>query len=368
MKAKKFLIVGAGFAGSVCARILAEAGRTVQVIDRRHHVGGNAHDRLDAHGVLIHAYGPHIFHTRQQVVFDFLSRFTNWRHYEHRVLADVNGEQVPVPVNRTTINRLCGQNLRTEEEVRNYLDRVREMRPHLLTSEDVVLQAVGRDLCDKLFRGYTRKQWGRDLSELCASVLARIPVHVNDDDRYFTDPIQCMPDRGYTAMFERLLDHPAITVQMGCHHREVPVSPADAHVIYTGPVDEYFDCCYGPLPYRSIRFEHEHLPGVPRFQSAGCIHYPNEQAFTRITEYKHLTGQLHAGTSLTREYPQAAGDPYYPVPCPATAALYARYESLTRQQCGVSFVGRLAQYRYYNMDQIVEAAMQTANTLIQEVP
>ena len=361
---KHFLIVGAGFAGSVCARILAEAGRSVQIIDRREHVGGISYDQLDSHGVLVHTYGPHIFHTRNAAVFALLSRFTEWRSYEHRALAVVGEEHVPVPVNRTTINRLFRLNLRTKEEVRAHLDRVRMPRAQLLTSEDVVLDAVGPELCDKLFRGYTRKQWGVDLSTLSASVLARIPVRTDDDDRYFTDPIQYMPAQGYTPLFNRLLDHPGIRLQTCCEYRARHRSSTDTHLIYTGPIDEYFNCCYGRLPYRSLRFEHEQLPGVPKFQPVAVMIYPEHPTCTRISEFKHMTGQEHTGTSILREHPQADGAPYYPVPCPESDALYARYAALAAEQRSVSFVGRLAQYRYYNMDQVVEEAMQTAKRLL----
>jgi UDP-galactopyranose mutase len=226
-----------------------------------------------------------------------------------------------------------------------------------------VLQAVGPDLCEKFFRGYTRKQWGLDLSELAACVTARIPTRSNDDDRYFTDTFQFMPGQGYTALFQRMLDHPGISTQLGCEYRDVRQAHAGAHVIYTGPIDGYFDHCHGRLPYRSLRFEHEHLPAVDMFQPVGTVNYPNDHAFTRITEIKHLTGELHPGTSIVREYPQAEGDPYYPVPRPENEALYQRYKELAKQQSGVSFVGRLAQYRYLNMDQVVEAALRVGRSL-----
>lgn len=357
------LVVGAGFAGSVCARVLAESGRRVHVIDKRPHIGGNAYDTRDAHGVLVHPYGPHIFHTNAKRVFEFLSRFTTWRFYEHRVLAKVGEQLLPIPINRTTINRLYGLNL-TEDEVPGYLDAVRQPREPLVTSEDVVLHSVGPDLCDKFFRGYTRKQWGLDLSQLSAGVAARIPTRSNDDDRYFGDSFQFMPAEGYTRMFERMLDHPGLSVATGVDFQAVRGDHPDAHIVYTGPIDAYFDHCHGPLPYRSLRFEHEHLTNVEQVQSVGTVNYPNEHDYTRITEFKHLTGEAHAGTSIVREYPQAEGDPYYPVPRPENEALYRRYAELAEQARGVTFVGRLAQYRYYNMDQIVAAALKTAQDLI----
>ncbi|MCH7345176.1 UDP-galactopyranose mutase [Pelomonas sp. CA6] len=359
-----YLIVGAGFAGSVCARVLAEAGRRVHLIDKREHIGGNAYDQRDAHGVLIHPYGPHIFHTNSKKVFEYLSRFTTWRFYEHRVLAQVDGRLLPIPINRSTINQLYGLNL-GEDEVQPYLDSVREPREPLQTSEDVVLNSVGRDLCDKFFRGYTRKQWGLDLSQLSAGVAARIPTRCNDDDRYFGDSFQFMPAEGYTRMFERMLDHPGITVQTGTDFRAVREQFPGVHIIYTGPIDAFFDHCHGALPYRSLSFAHEHLAGTEQFQPVGTVNYPNDHDYTRITEFKHLTGETHAGTSIVREYPQAEGDPYYPVPRPENEALYKRYQALAEATPGVTFVGRLAQYRYYNMDQIVATALKTAEDLLQ---
>jgi UDP-galactopyranose mutase len=357
-----YLIVGAGFAGSVCARVLADAGRKVHIVDRRPHIGGNAFDKTDAHGVLVHPYGPHIFHTNSKRVIEFLSRFTDWRFYEHRVLAQVSGQLLPIPINRTTLNRLYGLQL-DEAGAAQYLESVRQARDPLKTSEDVVLNSVGPDLCEKFFRGYTRKQWGLDLSELSAGVAARIPTRSNDDDRYFSDTYQLMPLLGYTAMFERLLDHPNIQVETGVDFQQRRASLAAAHLIYTGPVDAYFDHCYGRLPYRSLAFEHEHLADQPKHQPVGTVNYPNDHAYTRITEFKHLTGQQHSGSSIVREYPQDEGDPYYPVPRPENEALYQRYAARAEAEPDVTFVGRLAQYRYYNMDQIVAAALKTAEEL-----
>jgi UDP-galactopyranose mutase len=359
------LIVGAGFAGATCARALADAGRKVLVIDRRLHIAGNAYDRVDGHGVMIHEYGPHIFHTNSDKVFAFLSRFTEWRPYEHRVRAVVDGKQYPIPVNRTTINSLYGLDL-DEAGIADFLERVREKREPQRTSEDVVLNSVGRDLCEKFFRGYTRKQWGLDLSELAGGVAARIPTRTNDDDRYFTDKHQAMPVDGYTAMFTRMLDHPNIQVRLGVDFAEVRDTLERTLTVYTGPVDEYFDHRFGRLPYRSIRFEHEHLAGAGQVQDVGTVNYPLDHDYTRITEFKHLTGQQHAGTSVVREFPCAEGDPYYPVPNPANEALHKRYEALVDVEAarGVCFIGRLAQYRYYNMDQVVAAALAVCERLV----
>lgn len=358
-----FLVIGAGFAGAVSAERLASAGYRILVIDSRDHIGGNAYDRIDAGGVLIHPYGPHIFHTNSQRIVDYLSRFTAWRPYEHRVLAEVDGELLPIPINRTTINRLYGLNL-DEAGIEKFLDRVREVREPLKTSEDMVLARVGRDLCDKFFRGYTRKQWNRDLSELDASVAARIPVRTNDDDRYFTDSFQNMPRDGYSAMFRNILDHPNIRVELGVDFHQIGDRVRSQKLVYTGPVDAYFAHVHGKLPYRSLRFEHRHLSSVAQMQPVGTVNYPNRYDYTRITEFKHLTGQSHSGTSFVREYPADDGDPYYPVPSPQNAELYRRYAELAEGERNTVFVGRLAQYRYLNMDQVVASALKAVEPFL----
>lgn len=356
------LIVGAGFAGATAARVLADAGRRVTVIDKRAHIAGNAFDHRDAHGLLIHQYGPHLFHTNSEKVWAFLSRFTAWRAYEHRVLAQVDGALYPIPINRTTVNRLYGLAL-DEAGVAAFFERVREPKEALRTSEDVVLNSVGPDLCDKFFRGYTRKQWGLELGELSAGVAARIPTRCNDDDRYFTDRFQAMPAEGYTAMFERMLDHPNIALRLGVDYEDVRHRWQPVHTVYSGPVDEFFGHRLGKLPYRSLRFEHLHLADVEQLQPVGTVNYPNDHAYTRITEFKHLTGEQHRGTSIVRELPQAEGDPYYPIPAAANEALYQRYRELAEQAVNTTFIGRLAQYRYYNMDQVVAAALHACEAL-----
>lgn len=353
------LIVGAGFAGAVAAERLASAGREVLVIDRREHLAGNAYDHTDSHGVLVHRYGPHLFHTNSDAVFEYLSRFTEWRPYEHRVLASVGGQLYPLPINQETINQLYGLNL-DEAGVERFLAGVREQRSPVLTSEDVVLNAVGRDLCEKFFRGYTRKQWNLDLCELSSSVLARIPTRTNRDNRYFTDKHQAMPKDGYTRLFERLLMHPRIRIETGVEFAAIRERLRPRLTIFTGCIDEYFGFRLGKLPYRSIRFEHEHLAGVERFQPAATVNYPNDHAYTRITEFKQITGQPHTGSSIVKEFPTDDGDPYYPVPRPANQELYQRYRELAASEPNVVFLGRLAQYRYYNMDQAAAAALKTA--------
>lgn len=227
-----------------------------------------------------------------------------------------------------------------------------------------MLSTVGRDLCEKFYRGYTLKQWGLDLSELAAGVVARIPVRTGDDDGYFTDVHQCMPADGYTEMFRRMLEHPLISYETGVEFADARARLRYRHLVYTGPIDACFDYRYGRLPYRSVEFRHEHLPGVRRFQETGTINYPNEFEYTRVTEFKHLTGQVHEGTSIVRECPRAEGDPYYPVPGRASEILFKRYQADAETCANVTFVGRLAQYRYYNMDQVVGAALAAAARLV----
>ncbi|CAO4195440.1 UDP-galactopyranose mutase [Methylorubrum extorquens] len=362
-----WLIVGAGFAGSVLAeRIARERDERVLVIDRRDHVGGNAFDVLNEDGLLIHRYGPHIFHTNAKSVFDHLSRFTEWRPYEHRVLAEVDGQRVPIPINLDTVNQLYRLDL-TSETLKAWLTARAEPVAEIHTSEDVVVSTVGRELYEKFFRGYTRKQWGLDPSQLDKSVTARVPTRFDRDDRYFTDTYQVMPKHGYTAMFEAMLDHPNITVSVATDHAALGAARTAQRTIFTGPVDAYFDYRHGPLPYRSLRFEHV-TRQVEWHQAVGVVNYPQTEDYTRVTEYKHLTGQVHPRTALTYEYPEAEGDPYYPIPNPENQALFKRYERLTLDERDVWFVGRLATYSYYNMDQIVGQALATFRRIEESVP
>jgi UDP-galactopyranose mutase len=355
------LVVGAGFAGSVCARRIAEEhDLRVLVIDRRPHIAGNAHEVRDEHGVLCHQYGPHIFHTNAERVVEFLSRFTDWRPYEHRVVAEVDGRFVPIPINRTTVQTLHDVVLADADAVAGHLDALAEPREQLRNSEDAVVAKVGRDLYERLFRGYTRKQWALDPTDLHASVCARIPVRTNDDDRYFTDSFQQMPADGYTAMFERLLDHPNIEVRTGVGFEEVRDRVSAPQLVWTGPIDAFFDHRFGKLPYRSLRFEYETrvTPGGRLAQPVAQVNYPNERiGYTRVTEFRHLTGQNAEMSTLAYEFPEAEGDPYYPIPRPANRELYHRYEQLARTRADVLFVGRLARYQYLNMDQVVASAL-----------
>jgi UDP-galactopyranose mutase len=358
------VVVGAGFAGAVMAERLAnEDGMRVLVVERRSHIGGNAYDEYDEAGILVHRYGPHIFHCNSAEIFSYLSRFTTWRPYEHRVRAMVGGRALPFPINLDTINQLYGLHL-TSAELADWFAAVAEPRGRLVTSEDVVVSKIGRDLYETFFRGYTRKQWGLDPSELDAQVTARVPIRTDRDDRYFTDRYQVMPRDGYTRLFERLLGHPRISVTLNTNWQESAPHFGEQPplLIWTGPVDAFFDYCFGPLPYRSLEFRFE-TRDLEWAQEVGTINYPNGEAFTRVTEMKHLTGQRHTKTTLVYEYPQATGEPYYPIPRPESTAIYRRYAALAAQTPGVTFVGRLATYRYYDMDQVVAQALATHKRL-----
>jgi UDP-galactopyranose mutase len=351
-----YIIVGAGFAGCVMAERLASVGeQRVLIVEQRDHIGGNAYDYYNKDGILVHKYGPHIFHTNSRKVFDYLSRFTTWRPYEHRVLGSVDGMLVPIPINLDTINKLYGLNLNSDQLAKFY-ELKAEKFDCIRNSEQVVISKVGRELYEKFFKGYTRKQWDLDPSELDAGVAARIPTRTNRDDRYFTDTYQAMPRYGYTRMFQKMLSHPNIKVLLNTDYKEIIDLIPYKNMIYTGPVDSFFDYCYGRLPYRSLEFRFETFD-TEVYQPTGTVNYPNEHPYTRVTEFKYLTGQQHPKTAVVYEYPQAEGDPYYPIPRPENAALYKKYQDLTETLTNTFFTGRLATYKYYNMDQVVAQSL-----------
>jgi UDP-galactopyranose mutase len=359
-----YLIVGAGFAGSVLAERLASvAGKKVLLIDTRNHIGGNAFDFFNEDGILIHKYGPHIFHTNSKAIIDYLGQFTSWRPYEHRVLASVEGQLLPIPINLNTINQLYGLNL-CSDSLEKFFTMRAEPVDQIRTSEDVVVNKVGRELYEKFFRGYTKKQWDLDPSQLDASVTARVPIRVNRDNRYFTDSYQLMPLHGYTRMFENMLSHPNIKTMLNTDYREIADVVPYKNLIYTGPIDEYFNFCYGKLPYRSIDFKFE-THDMEKYQCTGTINYPNEYAYTRITEFKYVTGQQHRKTTIVYEYPTAEGDPYYPIPRQENAEIYKKYEALAATMTNSYFTGRLATYKYYNMDQVVAQSLTLFKKLAQ---
>src|SRR4051794_10483353 len=367
------LVVGAGYAGSVVAeRLASQHGLTVLVVDRREHIAGNAFDYVDQHGVLVHRYGPHIFHTNSEKVVAYLSQFTDWRPYEHHVLARVDGKLVPIPINRTTINELYGLALTTDEHVTAFLAERAEQVDYVRTSEDVVVAKVGRELYEKFFRGYTRKQWQRDPSELHSSVCARIPIRTNTDDRYFTDTFQKMPRDGYTAMFERILDHPNVEVRTSTDYYDVAHEIDHEQLVWTGPIDKFFDYRFGRLPYRSLEFDlvNEPTPDGGYLLPVTSVNEPSEDVpYTRRTEFRQMTGQeSHDSSTYAVEYPRSEGDPYYPIPRDDTRALYRQYEALGDALPDVTFVGRLARYQYLNMDQVVGQALSTADKLIEALP
>ncbi len=361
------LVVGAGLAGSTVAeRLASQVGASVLLIDKRPHLAGNCHDPYDASGLQYHQYGPHIFHTNSTEVVAYLSAFTAWRPYEHRVLAHVDGRLLPIPINRTTVNALYGLDL-DEAGVANFLAERAEPCAEIRTSADVIRSRVGRELYERFFQGYTRKHWGRDPSELDATVCGRIPTRTDSDDRYFTDRFQAMPAAGFTALVDRMTDHPRIERVLGTDYHEIADRVRFRHLVYTGPIDAYFGERFGKLPYRSLRFEFSTYDRE-QYQPVGCVNEPDlAVAHTRTTEYKHLTGQRHPRTIVSREYALAEGDPYYPIPAPETREQYRKYAVLAQRTHGVTFVGRLAEYRYYNMDQAVASALRAAASLVGEV-
>jgi UDP-galactopyranose mutase len=354
-----YLIVGAGFAGAVLAeRLASQRGARCCVIDRRDHIGGNAHDGTDAAGVLLHTYGPHYFRTNSDRIVAYLSQFTEWHPVEYKILSWTHGRFWQFPINLNTFEQLVGHPSTSEEMERTLAEwRVPIAEPR--NSEEVILSQVGPRLYEMFFKEYTRKQWRRDPRELDASVCGRIPIRTNRDDRYLSDKFQALPKEGYTAMFRKMLAHPQIEVRLQTDYRDARTQIPHRHLIFTGPIDEYFDHCFGPLPYRSLRFEPETL-AQEYFQPAMQVNYPNDHAFTRIVEIKHATGQKLPVTTIVREYPEDFGpgrEPYYPIPAPDARALYERYAARAGTETGVSFVGRLATYRYYNMDQVVGMAL-----------
>ncbi len=354
-----YLIVGAGFAGAVLAeRLASQRGQSCLVVDRRAHVGGNAHDGHNRDGVLLHSYGPHYFRTNSDRVRDYLSQFTEWHRVDYKILSWTDGRYWQFPINLNTFEQLLGRPS-TSEEMAETLAQWRVPIEEPRNSEEVILAQVGRELYEKFFRGYTRKQWRRDPRELDASVCGRIPIRINRDDRYLAERFQALPADGYTPMFERMLTHPKIELLLEADYREILPRVKYRHLIYTGPIDEYFDHCHGPLPYRSLRFEPETI-ATEFFQPAMQVNYPNDYDYTRIVEIKHATGQQLPRTTIVREFPEDFGpgrEPYYPVPTPSARVLYEKYAALAAAERNVSFVGRLATYRYYNMDQVIALAL-----------
>ncbi len=354
-----FLIVGAGFAGSVLAeRIASQLGKTCLIVERRNHIGGNAYDHYDNAGVLLHDYGPHYFRTNSQRIIDYLSQFTEWHAVEYKILSWTKGRYWQFPINLNTFEQIIGHPS-SSEEMEAQLAEWRVPIESPKNSEEMIISQVGWKLYEMFFKNYTRKQWQRDAKDLDTSVCGRIPIRTNRDDRYLSERFQALPKAGYAAMFEKMLAHPKIKVLLQTDYREARSQYEFDRLIFTGPIDEYYDHCFGHLPYRSLRFEPETID-QEFFQPVMQVNYPNDNDFTRIVEIKHATGQKLPSTTIVREYPQDFGpgrEPYYPIPAPDAKALYAKYAERAALEKNVSFVGRLATYRYYNMDQVAAMAL-----------
>lgn len=358
--AAQIIVIGAGISGAVLAERYASQGKTVLVLEKRDHIGGNCYDYYNEAGILVSKYGPHIFHTNDEGVWEYVNRFSRWRPYEHRVVAKVDGKLVPVPVNITTVNSLFGLNLKTEAEMKQWLAENQVPNDNPQNGKEAALARVGPVLYEKIFKNYTRKQWDKYPEELDASVLNRIPVRTTFDDRYFSDKYQALPAEGYTKLFEQMLAHPNITVQLNTDFFDVREDVTQFEkLFYTGPIDRFFEfkkAAHQKLEYRSLRFEYLTLD-QESYQGHAMINYPNEEKFTRVVEYKYITGQKHPKTTIVREYSSAEGEPYYPVPNPRNHRLYKKYQKMAEKLPNIHFVGRLANYKYFNMDEAFRNAL-----------
>lgn len=347
-----YLIVGSGFAGSVLAeRLASQLNKKVLIIEKRNHIGGNSYDYHNNEGILVHKYGPHYFRTNNKAVFDYLSQFTEWHNVYYRIKVVVDGKLVTLPVNLDTVNELYGY-CYSSDELKLFFDSKKTEIKEIKNSEDAIISKIGRDLYEKIYKDYTLKQWGIDPKDLDPSVCGRIPVRTNRDDRYFTDKYQAMPKHGYHKVFQKMLEHPNIQIMLQADFKDIKDKINYDTLIYTGPIDEYFDFKFGKLPYRSLRFEHETVD-KEYYQPVSQVNYPHDYDFTRIVEIKHATGQQHHKTTIVREYPMAEGEPYYPIPMPRNEELYKSYKEEAEKLDNIYFVGRLAEYKYYNMDQVV---------------
>lgn len=358
------LIVGAGLSGCTMARTLAEKGVKVHIIEKRNHIAGNCYDEINHHGIRVSKYGAHLFHTNSERVWAFVNRFAEWIPWHHKVIGNIDGTYFPIPVNRTTMNILCGTHLQTEEEMKESLQKNTIPYENPKNSEEVALQRVGPELYEKIFKEYTYKQWAKYPAELDASVLARIPVRTNDEDGYFSDNYQALPKDGYTTFVRAMIDHPLIRIDLNTPYTEEMRSHYD-RVCYTGPIDLFYkDRSYPPLEYRSIHFDTIHLP-INHFQTNSVVNYPSAAVpYTRIVEYKHFLNQDVPGrTTIVKEYTVADGEPYYPVPTAKNKEIYEQYQQLAKEEKDVLFVGRLANYKYYNMDAAIENALEESDRI-----
>lgn len=352
-----YLIVGAGLAGSTCARLLAEKGQKVVIIEKRDHIAGNTFDYRNEHGLLVHKYGPHAFHTRHQSVWVFLSRFTDWQPYEHVVKVWIGGKFLSIPINVNTVNDLYGAHF-TEANIQNeFFNRVRVNIPEISNAAEMVISKVGTELYELFFKNYTLKQWGIPAEALDKEVTARIPIRQNFDDRYFDDPWQGIPAQGYTTMVAKMLDHENISVILNTNWTDVKDKLDTRQIIYSGPIDEYFGFKYGKLGYRSLKFLWE-THHQQYYQPVAQVNYPNDYDFTRITEFKHMTGEVSPVTTIAKEIPTDLGEPYYPIPMRSNREISAKYMQEAMNLPRVRFIGRLGLYKYANMDLVVKEAME----------
>lgn len=363
MEKADIVIVGAGISGATLAeRYATQKNKKILILEKRDHIGGNCYDYRNEAGHMVSKYGAHLFHTNYEDVWEYVNRFSKWRPYEHRVLAKVDGKLVPIPVNITTVNTLFGLNIQTEEEMREWLDKNQVKNDNPKNGEEAALARVGKILYEKMFKYYTKKQWDKFPAELDASVLQRIPVRDNFDDRYFGDKYQALPAEGYTKLFENLLNHPNIEVRLNTDFFDVRDQVKDCEkLFYTGPIDRFFDFKHSverELQWRSIRFEWETLD-VGSFQEGAVVNYPqmDDGMFTRIIEYKKIYNDQSPTTTICREYSTDKGEPYYPVPNPENDAIFQRYKDEADKLKDIYFVGRLANYKYFNMDQAFKNAL-----------
>lgn len=357
----KYIVVGAGLSGlTIAERIASELNEDVLIIEKRNHIGGNCYDSYNEDGILIHNYGPHIFHTNHKDVWDYLSSFTKWYYYQHRVLTYIDGQLIPMPITTETVNKLYNVNL-SNFEVEEFLKKQAEPIAEIKNSEDVVLSKAGKEIYEKFFKNYTKKQWDVYPDALDKSVISRIPVRYNKDTRYFTNQYQGMPKNGYTAMVQQMVKNPKIHILLNTDYKEVIHNFNYEKLVYTGPIDYFFDYKHGKLTYRSIRFDFETLD-TSCYQEAAVVNYPNDYDFTRITEFTKMTNQESKRTTILKEYPTWEGEPYYPYPTKECAEQYNQYKEEGSKEKNVIFIGRLAEYKYYDMDATIKRALDTFNS------
>lgn len=350
-----YLIVGAGFSGAVFAREAANAGKSVLIIDKRDHIGGNSFDFINDDGLWVQKYGPHIFHTRSAIVWDYLSTYTQWNSYEHQVLVNLGNIEVSFPITIKTLEQLYNREF-TAESMKTFLDEKKISINNIKNSEDVVLSQVGVELYDLFIKNYTKKQWGVYPDKLDKTVLNRIPVRFSRDTRYFKDPYQGIPKDGFATLFKNLLNHKNTTIRLNTELKNIENTIKFKKMVYTGAIDSFFDYKFGKLPYRSLDFKFESL-NKEYFQSVAVVNYPNYNDYTRITEFKHLYLQKNKKTIICYEYPKSNGDPFYPIPRDENKNIYLKYKEISEKLKNVYFIGRLAEYIYINMDKAVGNAL-----------